>query len=38
MEENKMLSWIWWGNLKDADHLKFLGVERRIILIWILKN
>jgi hypothetical protein len=25
----------WWGNLREGDHLKDPGVDRRIILKWI---
>jgi hypothetical protein len=28
----------WWENLKGMDHLEYLGVDRRIILQWILEK
>jgi hypothetical protein len=28
----------WWGNLREGDHLEDLGVDRRIILKWILEE
>jgi hypothetical protein len=28
----------WWGNLRERDHLKDLGVDGRIILKWILEK
>jgi hypothetical protein len=31
--EVEVLTWIWWGNLRERDHLKDLGVDGRIILI-----
>jgi hypothetical protein len=24
----------WWGNLRERDHLKDTGIDRRIILTW----
>ena len=27
-----------WGNLKESDHLEDLGVDRRIILKWMLRK
>jgi len=29
---------IWWRNLREIDHLEFLGVDGKIILKWIFKN
>jgi hypothetical protein len=29
---------IWWGNLREGDHLKYSGVYGRIILKWIFKK
>jgi hypothetical protein len=28
----------WWGNVKEKDHLGDLGVDGRIILIWIFRE
>lgn len=28
----------WWGNLKDTDHLKNLGISVGMILKWILNK
>jgi hypothetical protein len=27
----------WWGNLRERDHLKDLGIDGRVILKWIFK-
>ena len=29
---------LWWGNLKERDHLEGLGVDGRIILRWIYRK
>ena len=29
---------IWWGNLKERGHLKYLGLDERIILKWLFKK
>jgi hypothetical protein len=34
----EMHVWFWLGNLRERDHLKDLGIDRRIILKWILKD
>ena len=28
----------WWGNLRKRDHLEDPGIDKRIILRWILRN
>ena len=33
-----MLSWFWWGNLSERDHLGDPGIDGRIILKSIFKN
>jgi len=32
MEGREMYAEVWWGNLKERDHLEDLGIYRRIIL------
>jgi hypothetical protein len=29
---------VWWGNLREKDHLEEAGVDGRIILRWIYRN
>ena len=29
---------VWWGNLRERDHLEDLSVEGKLILKWILKE
>jgi len=34
----EMHTGFWWGNLKERYHLEDLGIDRRIILKWILNK
>jgi len=29
---------VWWGNLREREHLEDTGIDRRIILQWIFRN
>jgi len=29
---------VWWGNLREGDHLEDPGVDERIILRWVFKR
>jgi hypothetical protein len=29
---------LWWGNLRERDHLEYLGIDGRIILRWIFRK
>jgi hypothetical protein len=29
---------LWWGNLKERDHLKDIGLDENIILRWIFRK
>ena len=33
--KGEMHTGFWWGNLRENAHLKYLGVDGRIILKWI---
>ena len=33
-----MYTGVWWGNLRERDHLEDPGIDRRIILRWIFKT
>jgi hypothetical protein len=28
----------WWGDLRERDHLKELGIDRKIVLKWVFKK
>jgi hypothetical protein len=34
----KVYSTVWWGNLRERDHLEDLGADGRIILRWIFRK
>jgi len=36
--EGEMHTGVWWGNLKERNHLEAPGLDRRIILKWIFKK
>ena len=36
--KGEMHTEFWWGNLKERDRLKYLGVDGKIILKWIIKK
>ena len=33
-----MCTGLWWGIMRERDHLKYLGVDGRIALNWFLRN
>jgi len=33
-----MYTGVWWGNLRERDHLEDPGIDRRIILKWIFRK
>jgi len=36
--ERRSVYRVWWGNLRDRDHMEDPGVDRRIILRWIFRK
>jgi hypothetical protein len=38
MGESRGVYRVWWGNLRERDHLEEPGVEGRIILKWIFRK
>jgi len=38
MGEEKVYTGLWWGNLREGDHLEDPGVDGRIILRWIFRK
>ena len=38
MGRGEVYTGFWWGNLRERDHLEDLGLDERIILIWILRK
>jgi hypothetical protein len=38
METQEVYAGVWWGNLRERDHLENPGVDGRIILRWIFKK
>jgi len=35
MGKGMVYTGIWWGNLREGEHLEHLGIDGRIILWWI---
>ena len=33
-----LLTWFWWGNIWERDHLEYVGVDGRIVLKRIIKK
>jgi len=38
MGNKKVRKVFWWGSLREREHLEDLGVDGRIILIWIFRK
>jgi len=36
--DRRVMYSVWWGNLRERDHLEDSGVDGRIILRWILRQ
>jgi hypothetical protein len=37
-ETGEVHTGLWWGDVRERDHLENLGVDGRIILIWLFKT
>ena len=37
-ERGEVHNGVWWGDLRESDHLKDIGIAGRIILKWIFKT
>jgi hypothetical protein len=38
MVKGEVLTWFWWGNLRERDHMEDPGIAERIILRWVLRK
>jgi hypothetical protein len=38
MERGEVHTGLWWGNLRERDHLEYLGLDVRIIIKWIFEK
>jgi len=38
MGRGERYTWLWWGDLRERDHLEDLGVDGRIVLRWIFRK
>jgi hypothetical protein len=38
MGEKRVSYWVWWGNLRESDHLEDLGLSGKIILKRVFKQ
>ena len=33
-----VLTWFWWGNMRERDHLEYVGLDGRVVLKRIVKE